>query len=205
LATPPRCARERRNDEGMAARYASAGRGRLCCAGAASRAEELGRASQRSALARRTGFRLEATAAVPDGKALGGFDRGSLSLWWTRDKATLLPRTRAAQARSHETIGVDVSPHLFRTAAATTSACYGTDMPYLASVVLGNTDPRVTEEHYIRTTTLNAAKDYAAILSLGAILGEGERGMPKRRNRKRQCSEPRCCWHQGSKGRTSEG
>jgi hypothetical protein len=78
-------------------------------------------------------------------------------------------------------------------------------MPYLASAVLGNTDPRVTEEHYIRTTTLNAAKDYAAILSLGAILGEGERGMPKRRNRKRKCSEPRCCWHQGSKGRTSEG
>ena len=63
-----------------------------------------------------------------------------------------------------ETIGVDVSPHLFRTAAATASACYGTDMPYLASAVLGHTDPRVTEEHYIRATTLNAAKDYAAIL-----------------------------------------
>jgi integrase len=63
-----------------------------------------------------------------------------------------------------ETIGVDVSPHLFRTAAATTSACYGTDMPYLASAVLGHTDPRVTEDHYIRTTTLNAAKEYAAIL-----------------------------------------
>ena len=63
-----------------------------------------------------------------------------------------------------ETIGVDVSPHLFRSAAATASACYGTDMPYLASAVLGHTDPRVTEEHYIRTTTLNAAKDYAAIL-----------------------------------------
>jgi hypothetical protein len=63
-----------------------------------------------------------------------------------------------------ETIGVDVSPHLFRTAAATTSACYGTDMPYLASAVLGHTDPRVTEEHYIRATTINAAKEYAAIL-----------------------------------------
>ena len=50
-------------------------------------AEELGRAFQRSALARRTGFRLQATGAVLDGKALGGFDRGSLSLWWARDKA----------------------------------------------------------------------------------------------------------------------
>jgi integrase len=63
-----------------------------------------------------------------------------------------------------ETIGIDVSPHLFRTAAATTSACYGTDMPYLGSAVLGHTNSRDTEEHYIRTTTLNAAKDYAAIL-----------------------------------------
>jgi hypothetical protein len=27
--------------------------------------------------------------------------------------------------------------------------------------------------------------------------------MPTRR--KRKCSEPRCCWHQGSKGRTSDG
>jgi CRISPR system Cascade subunit CasA len=50
-------------------------------------AEEFGRASQRSALARRTGFRLEATSAVLDGKALGGFDQGSLPLWWARDKA----------------------------------------------------------------------------------------------------------------------
>jgi integrase len=63
-----------------------------------------------------------------------------------------------------ETIGIDVSPHLFRTAAATTSACYGTDMPYLASAVLANTDPGVTEKHYIRATTLHAVKDYAAIL-----------------------------------------
>jgi len=63
-----------------------------------------------------------------------------------------------------ETVGIDVSPHLFRTAAATTSACYGTDVAYLASAVLGHTDPHLTEEHYIRTTTLNAAKDYAAIL-----------------------------------------
>ena len=63
-----------------------------------------------------------------------------------------------------ETIGVDVSPHLFRTAAATTSACYGTDMPYLASAVLRHPDPRMTEDHYIRATTLNAAKEYSAIL-----------------------------------------
>jgi integrase len=71
-----------------------------------------------------------------------------------------------------ETIGVDVSPHLFRTAAATTSAYYGTDMPHLASAVLGHSDPPLTEKHYIRTTTLNAAKDYAAILRRRRLLGQ---------------------------------
>jgi hypothetical protein len=59
---------------------------------------------------------------------------------------------------------VDVSAHLFRTTAATTAALYGPDVPHLASAVLGHCDPRVTEEHYIRATTVNAAKEYAAIL-----------------------------------------
>jgi integrase len=63
-----------------------------------------------------------------------------------------------------QTIGVDVSPHLFRTAAATTAAMYGGDMPYLASAVLGHKDPRVTAEHYIRATSVNAAKIYAEIV-----------------------------------------
>jgi site-specific recombinase XerD len=73
-----------------------------------------------------------------------------------------------------ETIGIDVSPHLFRTAAATTSACYGTDMPYLGSAVLLHANSRDTEEHYIRTTTLNAAKDYAAILRRRRSPGQPE-------------------------------
>lgn len=63
------------------------------------------------------------------------------------------------------TIGVDVSPHLFRTAGATTAAMYGGDNPYLASAFLGHGDPRVAHEHYIRATTVNAAKEWGAILS----------------------------------------
>ena len=63
-----------------------------------------------------------------------------------------------------ETLGVDVSPHLFRTAAATTAATYGSSTPHLASGILGHTDPRVTEEHYNRATTVNAAKTYAALI-----------------------------------------
>ena len=40
-----------------------------------------------------------------------------------------------------ETIGVDVSPHLFRTAAASTAAAYGSATPHLASALLNHADP----------------------------------------------------------------
>src|SRR5262245_17755022 len=62
-----------------------------------------------------------------------------------------------------ETIGVDVSPHLFRTAAASTAAAYGGNTPHLASAVLNHTDPRVTEEHYNRASSMNASRIYARI------------------------------------------
>ena len=62
------------------------------------------------------------------------------------------------------TLGVDVSPHLFRTAAATTAALYGGNTPHLASALLGHTDPRVTYEHYNRAKSINAANVYAALV-----------------------------------------
>jgi integrase len=64
-----------------------------------------------------------------------------------------------------ETLGVDVSPHLFRTAAASTAAAYGGNTPHLASALLNHTDPRVTEEHYNRASTMSAAAAYARIIS----------------------------------------
>jgi integrase len=63
-----------------------------------------------------------------------------------------------------ETIGVDVSPHLFRTAAASTAAAYGGATPHLASALLNHTDPRVTEEHYNRASSLRAAQAYGEII-----------------------------------------
>ena len=64
-----------------------------------------------------------------------------------------------------ETLGVDVSPHLFRTAAASTAAAYGGNTPHLASALLGHTDPRVTEEHYNRASSVSASKIYADIIN----------------------------------------
>jgi site-specific recombinase XerD len=62
-----------------------------------------------------------------------------------------------------ETLGVSVSPHLFRTAAASTAATYGGNTPHLASALLNHTDPRITEEHYNRASSISASKIYAEI------------------------------------------
>ena len=64
---------------------------------------------------------------------------------------------------TRETIGVDVSPHLFRMAAASTAAVYGGNHPHFASALLNHRDPRVTEEHYNRATSLSAGNEYAQI------------------------------------------
>jgi integrase len=64
-----------------------------------------------------------------------------------------------------KTLGVDVSPHLFRTAAASTAAAYGGNTPYLASALLNHTDARVTEQHYNRAGSVSASKVYAEIVS----------------------------------------
>jgi integrase len=75
----------------------------------------------------------------------------------TKNLATLISKL------TRETIGVDVSPHLFRTAGASTAAVYGGKHPHLASAVLGHRDPRVNEEHYNRAMSLSAGEEYAII------------------------------------------
>jgi integrase len=65
---------------------------------------------------------------------------------------------------TRETIGVAISPHLFRTADATTVAEACGDMPYLASALLGHPKSNVTEEHYIRPSSLNVGSELAAIV-----------------------------------------
>jgi len=62
------------------------------------------------------------------------------------------------------TLGVGVTPHLFRTSAASTAAIHAGNMPQLASAILQHTDARVTEEHYNRATSMSAAGVYAEII-----------------------------------------
>ena len=71
---------------------------------------------------------------------------------------------RVISATTLATVGINVSPHLFRTAAASTAAVYAGNTPHLASALLHHTDPAVTEEHYNRANTLSAAQAYAALI-----------------------------------------
>src|SRR5262249_39693134 len=65
-----------------------------------------------------------------------------------------------------QALGVDVSPHLFRMAAATTAAVYGTSTPHLASGVLAHRDARITEEHYNRAQSLRASTILSEIIDV---------------------------------------
>jgi integrase len=62
------------------------------------------------------------------------------------------------------TVGVDVSPHLFRTSAASTDAILGGKNLHLGSALLHHTDSRVTNEHYNRAGSLSAAESFRQIV-----------------------------------------
>jgi integrase len=63
-----------------------------------------------------------------------------------------------------EATGVAVSPHMFRTAAASSAAVHAGYSPHLASALLHHRDRRVTEEHYNRASSLSAANDFGRLI-----------------------------------------
>ena len=62
------------------------------------------------------------------------------------------------------TLGVPISPHLFRNAAATSAALHASKSPHLASALLHHTDQKTTEAHYIRASSLSVARDFGALI-----------------------------------------
>ena len=62
------------------------------------------------------------------------------------------------------TTGVQVSPHLFRTAGASAAATHGGENPHLASALLHHTHPSVTNGHYNRATSLSAAESFRQVV-----------------------------------------
>jgi integrase len=91
-------------------------------------------------------------------------DDVSNALWLTYGK----PMTYASVGETvtetnRSTIGVKLSPHLFRTSGVSTAALYGGSTPHLGSALLHHTDPSVTEAHYNRATGMSAAQAYATV------------------------------------------
>jgi integrase len=63
------------------------------------------------------------------------------------------------------TIGVAVNPHRFRTSAATSAALHAPQSPHLGSALLQHSDRRVTQEHYVRASSLSVTRDFTGLIA----------------------------------------
>jgi integrase len=94
-------------------------------------------------------------------------DDAPASLWLSSNNGkpmTYNAVERVIKKTTLATVGVDVSPHLFRTAAASTVAVHAGSNAHLASALLHHTDPAVTEAHYNRATSLSATQAFGALI-----------------------------------------
>ena len=87
-------------------------------------------------------------------------------LWMAQrgDAMSLVTMKKTITQTTRLTIGLPVNPHLFRACAATAAALHASNHPHLASGLLQHVDPRVTEAHYNRASSLQAAIHYGEIL-----------------------------------------
>jgi integrase len=91
----------------------------------------------------------------------------SSALWLSaKDGARITDKEVASVIRmtTLSTVGVAVSPHLFRSSGASTVAVYGGENPYLASALLHHTHPSVTNAHYNRATSFSAGENFRQIV-----------------------------------------
>jgi integrase len=65
---------------------------------------------------------------------------------------------------TRKTLGVAISPHLFRACAASMAYLYAGDQPYLAAGILQHTDPRVTEAHYNRARGASFGRAFSLLV-----------------------------------------
>ena len=71
---------------------------------------------------------------------------------------------RIIKATTRASTGVDVSPHLFRTSAASTVAVFDSRNPGLAAALLHHSDSAVTEKHYNRAKSINATQSFGDLI-----------------------------------------
>jgi integrase len=88
------------------------------------------------------------------------------ALWLGRGGAPLSlgQFTRTLQIRTQQLIGVRVSPHLFRDAAATTLARASPSSARMIKPILGHATTRIAEGHYIQADSIAAGRGLAIAL-----------------------------------------
>jgi site-specific recombinase XerD len=94
-------------------------------------------------------------------------DKSKAALWLSSNDGnamTYLAVERVISTTTMATVGVDLSPHLFRTAGASSCAVWAGNQPHLASALLHHTDPATTNEHYNRASSLSATRKFAAFI-----------------------------------------
>ncbi len=94
-------------------------------------------------------------------------DNAPASLWLSSNDGRAMTYNaveRVIKETTLATVGVDVSPHLFRTAGASTVAVHAPTTPHLASALLHHIGPAVVNEHYNRASSLSATQAYAALV-----------------------------------------
>ena len=94
-------------------------------------------------------------------------DRPASALWLSAQDGTPIADKYLADVirmTTLRTVGVAVSPHLFRASGATTVAVHRGDNPHLASALLHHTHPSVTIAHYNRATSLSAAENFRQVI-----------------------------------------
>jgi integrase len=97
---------------------------------------------------------------------LAGADQSTTALWLSSNDSVSMSYAgveRVLTETTRTTVGIAVSPHLFRTAIASSAAIHGGANPYLASALLHHTDYRVTEEHYTRASSISAGESLRSI------------------------------------------
>jgi site-specific recombinase XerD len=94
-------------------------------------------------------------------------DQSTGALWLSSNDGASMSYAgveRVLTETTRTTVGIPVSPHLFRTAIASSAAIHGGANPDLASALLHHTDNRVTEEHYNRASSISAAESLRSIV-----------------------------------------
>ncbi len=89
------------------------------------------------------------------------------ALWISRDGTELAERSlhNVFRRRTEEEFGKPIPPHWFRDIDVTTLTRHNPEDARLASIILGHSDPEVTNRHYNHALHIDAAKRHLDVLS----------------------------------------